>query len=41
MIPGGDQNVAGTQSFAAGHRAKATAMGTFVWADLTELDFAV
>jgi hypothetical protein len=32
-IPGGDQNSAGTNSFAAGHRAKATNTGAFVWAD--------
>jgi hypothetical protein len=39
-VPGGDQNVAGTNSFAAGHRAKATNTGTFVWADSTNADFA-
>jgi len=39
-VPGGDQNVAGTNSFAAGHRAKATNTGTFVWADSTDVDFA-
>ena len=39
-IPGGDQNVAGTNSFAAGHRAKATHAGSFVWADLQEADFS-
>ncbi|PWU16368.1 MAG: hypothetical protein C5B50_13700, partial [Verrucomicrobia bacterium] len=39
-IPGGDHNVAGSFSFAAGHRAKANGMGTFVWADSTDADFA-
>ena len=39
-VPGGDRNVAGTNSFAAGHRAKATHTGAFVWADATEADFA-
>jgi len=39
-VPGGDQNVAGTNSFAAGHRAKATNTGAFVWADSTDADFA-
>jgi len=39
-VPGGDQNIAGTNSFAAGHRAKATNTGTFVWADSTDVDFA-
>ncbi len=32
--------MAGTNSFAAGHRAKATNTGTFVWADSTDVDFA-
>lgn len=36
VIPGGDENVAGTNSFAAGHRAKATHTGSFLWADSTE-----
>jgi hypothetical protein len=39
-IPGGDQNVAGSHAFAAGHRAKANNNGSFVWADSTEADFA-
>ena len=39
-IPGGDQNVAGTNSFAAGHRAKATHMGAFVWGDSTDVNIA-
>lgn len=39
-VPGGDRNVAGTNSFAAGHRAKATHIGSFVWADSTDTDFA-
>ncbi len=39
-IPGGDRNVAGANSFAAGHRAKANHTGTLVWADATEADFA-
>jgi hypothetical protein len=38
-IPGGDQNMASTNSFAAGHRAKATDTGSFVWADATDVDF--
>lgn len=33
-------NVAGTNSFAAGHRAKATHTGTFIWADSTDADFS-
>jgi hypothetical protein len=39
-IPGGDHNVASTSSFAAGHRAKATHTGSFVWADSTDADFS-
>jgi hypothetical protein len=39
-VPGGDQNVAGANSFAAGHRAKAVNQGNFVWADSTDADFA-
>jgi trimeric autotransporter adhesin len=39
-IPGGDQNVATNNAFAAGHRAKANTIGSFVWADSTEADFA-
>jgi hypothetical protein len=39
-IPGGDQNAAGPNSLAAGHRAKATNTGAFVWADSQNADFA-
>ena len=39
-IPGGDNNVAGEKSFAAGHGAKANHQGTFVWADSTDAAFA-
>jgi hypothetical protein len=39
-VPGGDNNVAGTNSLAAGNRAKATHTGSFVWADSTQADFA-
>ena len=39
-VPGGDSNVAGTNSFAAGHRAKAMYQGDFVWADSQAADFA-
>jgi Chaperone of endosialidase len=39
-IPGGDNNSAGTSSFAAGHRAKAYNQGDFVWADSQNSDFA-
>ena len=39
-IPGGDQNIASTNAFAAGHRAQAKHQGSFVWADATEADFA-
>ncbi|MCU0857129.1 MAG: hypothetical protein MUC65_01830 [Pontiellaceae bacterium] len=39
-VPGGSANVAGSYSFAAGRRAKATHAGTFVWADSTNADFA-
>lgn len=39
-VPGGDQNTAGQESFAAGHRAKAATTGAFVWADSIEADFA-
>ncbi len=39
-VPGGDQNVAGSdRSFAAGHRAKATTTGSFIWADSRDFDF--
>jgi len=38
-VPGGDQNEAAASSFAAGHRAKATNPGSFVWADDTDADF--
>jgi hypothetical protein len=37
-IPGGDFNVAGTNGFAAGHRAKAVHNGSFVWGDATDTD---
>ena len=40
VVPGGDWNVAGTNSFAAGHRAQATHTGAFVWADSTAADFS-
>jgi hypothetical protein len=39
-VPGGDQNVAFLNSFAAGHRAKAIYQGDFVWADSQEADFS-
>lgn len=39
-VPGGERNVAGTNSLAAGRRAKATHTGAFVWADATDADFA-
>jgi len=40
MVPGGDYNFAGGQnSFTAGHRAKATYPGMFVWADSYDADF--
>jgi hypothetical protein len=39
-VPGGDQNVAGPNSLAAGHRAKAIHQGSFVWADSNQADFA-
>ena len=39
-VPGGYSNVAsGDFSFAAGHRAKATTDGTFMWADSRDFDF--
>jgi hypothetical protein len=39
-VPGGESNQAsGAYSFAAGRRAKATAQGSFVWADSTDADF--
>jgi hypothetical protein len=39
-VPGGTSNTAsGQYSFAAGHRAKATTTGTFMWADSREFDF--
>ena len=38
-VPGGNQNVAGTNSFAAGHRAKASHTGAFVWGDSSPQDF--
>lgn len=41
VVPGGHNNVAGGSfSFAAGRRAKANHMGSFVWADATGADFA-
>jgi hypothetical protein len=40
-IPGGRDNVAsGSSSFAAGRRAKANHMGSFVWGDSQNADFA-
>jgi BclA C-terminal domain len=39
-VAGGDQNTAGTNSLAAGHRARALHTGSFVWSDATEQDFA-
>jgi hypothetical protein len=39
-IPGGDQNVATSHAFAAGHRAKASFDGSFIWADANDFDFA-
>jgi hypothetical protein len=40
-VPGGLLNAAsGGYSFAAGHRAKANHLGTFVWADSTDANFA-
>ena len=39
-VPGGSLNVAGgSYSFAAGYRAKATNLGSFVWADAQGSDF--
>ena len=38
-IPGGYENMAAGNAFAAGHRAKAVTDGSFVWADNTEADF--
>lgn len=41
VVPGGEQNVAAANSYAAGRRAKATHAGTFVWADTSmNADFA-
>jgi trimeric autotransporter adhesin len=41
MVPGGNlNNAAGDYSFAAGHRAKANHIGSFVWADDHNFDFA-
>ncbi len=41
VVPGGKNNsAAGRYSFAAGYRAKANHMGTFVWADSTDADIA-
>jgi len=40
-VPGGRSNTAsGAYSFAAGHRAKATTQGSFIWADSRDFDFA-
>jgi hypothetical protein len=40
-VPGGQRNDADSDySFAAGYRAKALGVGTFVWADSTDQDFA-
>ncbi len=39
-VPGGTGNEAGSYSFAAGRRAKATHAGALVWADSTNADFA-
>ncbi len=39
-VAGGNYNSASTNSFAAGHRAKATNQGAFVWADSTDADFS-
>jgi len=40
MIPGGSSNTAaGDYSFAAGRRAKANGLGSFVWADATDEDY--
>ena len=42
IVAGGDHNAAtGALSFAAGYRAKATAAGSFMWADSSEADFGV
>ena len=39
-VPGGSNNIAlNRYSFAAGHNARATSVGTFVWADSTDTDF--
>jgi hypothetical protein len=40
IVAGGDENTANTNSFAAGHRAKADHQGAFVWADSTDADAA-
>ena len=40
-VPGGFHNTAGTLSFAAGQRAKATGQGTFVWSDSKNFDYAI
>ncbi len=40
-VPGGQYNLAqGASALAAGHRAKASHDGSFVWADSTDADFA-
>jgi hypothetical protein len=40
FVAGGDRNTAGTNSFAAGRRARANHTGSFVWGDDTEADIA-
>jgi len=37
-VPGGSQNLAGANSFAAGHRSRALHQGAFVWGDSTDSD---
>ena len=39
VVPGGRYNQAGSNSFAAGYRAKAVHAGAFVWADSQQYDF--
>lgn len=40
MVPGGQDNIAGIFSLAAGRSAHATNMGTFVWADSQDVVFS-
>lgn len=40
MLPGGTKNTAGKYCLAAGRRAKATHIGSFVWADSANEDFS-